>query len=127
MSQELKRDFVIIQGLEFYAFHGASDEEQKIGHRYRVDIRLKTDLSKAGKSDNLEDTIDYGKVATRIVEISTEKQFRLLEALTESIVSKLFAEFPSLEEIELKIQKIAPPVNIIADSVGVEITRIRKM
>src|SRR5690349_14606068 len=118
-------DAILINGLEFYAFHGASDEEQTIGHRYLVDARLTVDTRPAGASDRLHDTVSYARVAKRIVELGTTTQYRLLEALAAHIVSVIFAEFPLVEGIQLRVQKLAPPMNSIVASVGVEITRKR--
>ena len=118
-------DAILINGLEFYAFHGASDEEQAIGHRYLVDARLTVDTAAAAQSDRLHDTVSYARVAKRIVEVGTQTQFRLLEALSGHIVTMLFDEFALVEKIQLRVQKLAPPMNSIVASVGVEITRRR--
>src|ERR1044071_4336762 len=116
-------DAILINGLEFYAFHGASDEEQTVGHRYLVDVRLTVDTRPAGQSDRLHDTVSYARVAKRIVEVGTQTQYRLLEALAAHIVTVLFAEFALVEAIQLRVQKLAPPMNSIVSSVGVEILR----
>ncbi|HLK56420.1 MAG TPA: dihydroneopterin aldolase [Chthonomonadaceae bacterium] len=118
-------DAIIINGLEFYAFHGASDAEQTVGHRYLVDVRLTVDTRAAGESDRLHDTVSYARVAKRIVQVGTETQYRLLEALAAHIISDLFVEFSLVEAIQLRVQKLAPPMNSIVASVGVEITRHR--
>ena len=118
-------DAILIKGLEFYAFHGASDAEQTVGHRYLVDARLTVDTRPAGQSDRLQDTVSYALVAQRIVEVGTRTQYRLLEALAAHIVTVIFEEFPLVEQIWLCVQKLAPPMNSIVASVGVEITRNR--
>ena len=118
-------DKIVLEGLEFYGFHGVSDAEQTIGHRYRVDTWLTVDTQKAGESDNLADTVDYGTVAQRIVEFGTGTQFRLLESLTSRLISLLLKEFPEVQAIRLRVQKIAPPMDAILASVGVDITRNR--
>jgi dihydroneopterin aldolase len=118
-------DAILIQGLEFYAYHGASDEEQTVGHRYLVDARLAVDTRPAAASDRLSDTVSYAKVAKRLVQIGTEAQFRLLEALAQRMVEAIFAEFPLVQAAQLRVQKVLPPMNSIVASVGVEITRQR--
>ena len=47
---------VAIEGMQFYAHHGYYHEEQKLGGHYNVDVYVDMDLSKAAKSDELEDT-----------------------------------------------------------------------
>jgi len=118
-------DKIVINGLEFYGYHGASDQEQTVGHRYFVDVRLGVDTRVAGQSDRLGDTVSYSKVARRLIEIGTQRQFRLLEALAAHMVQIVFDEFCAVQTVRLRVQKMCPPMNAIVASVGVEITRSR--
>lgn len=118
-------DAIIISALEFYAYHGASDQEQTVGHRYVVDVRLSVDTRAAGVSDHLSDTVSYARIAKRIVQVGTEEQFRLLEALAKRLSDTVLAEFPPVQALTLRVQKMCPPMNAIVQSVGVEITRSR--
>lgn len=117
-------DTILIEQIEFYAYHGASDEEQAIGHRYAVDAKLGFDTRSAGASDRLDDTVNYSHVARRIAEIGTNRQFRLLEALASVIADAILSEFP-VESIQLTIRKLHPPMSTIAAAVGVTIERHR--
>jgi dihydroneopterin aldolase len=116
---------ILIDGLEFYAYHGASDPEQVVGHRYLVDVRLSVDTRLAAASDRLTDTVSYSRVAKRIVQVGTEEQFRLLETLAGRLADMIFAEFPPVQALCLRVRKMCPPMNAIVASVGVEITRRR--
>ncbi len=115
-------DTIFIDAIEFYAYHGASDEEQVVGHRYSVDVELGIDTRKAAQSDDLGDTVNYSQVAKRIVAIGTSNQFRLLEALASQVATVLLDEFP-VESVKLRVRKIRPPMNVIAATAGVEIER----
>lgn len=118
-------DSIMINGIEFYAYHGHSDEEQTVGHRYIVDVCLGVGTHTAGLSDRLADTICYAEVTQRIVQVGTSERFRLLEALADRISGVLLAEFPSVRELRLSVRKRCPPINAIVESVGVEILRRR--
>lgn len=120
-------DSILINGLEFYGYHGASDQEQTVGHRYRVDARLVVDTRQAAASDRLSDTVSYSRVAKRIVQVGTEEQFHLLEALAGRLAEMVLAEFAPVQAIHLRVQKLCPPMNAIVASVGVEITRTRSV
>ena len=117
-------DTILIEKLEFYGYHGASEEEQAIGHRYAADVELGFDTAPAGRSDALWDTVNYAAVAQRILEIGTSRQFRLLEALAAALVEAILAEFP-VESVRLTVRKPHPPLPAIAASVGVTIERRR--
>ncbi len=118
-------DSILLNGLEFYAYHGVSEAEQRVGHRYRVDATLEIDARRSGQTDALNDTVDYARVAQLLVQIGTENQYRLLEALGTQMVETLFEEFPLIEAILLRVQKACPPMNAVIASVGVEIYRTR--
>ena len=118
-------DEILIDGLEFYAYHGASDQEQTVGHRYVVHATLFVNTTVAGETDNLTDTVSYSRVAKRIVEVGTQTKFRLLEALAANLVKTVFEEFPLVQSVRLRVEKVCPPMNAIVASVGVEILRHR--
>ena len=118
-------DKIIIRGLEFYGYHGASDQEQSVGHRYFVDVELVVDTRTAGRTDRLSDTVSYSKVARRLIEVGTQRQFRLLEALAAHMIQVVLDEFEPVHSIQLRLQKMCPPMNAIVASVGVEIMRTR--
>ncbi len=119
-------DTIFINSIEFYAYHGQSDEEQSVGHRYSVDIEMHRDTRRAGLSDDIADTVNYASVGKRVVSIGTTEQFRLLEALAERLAAELLKEYP-LDSVKIRVRKIRPPMNVIADSVGVEIERRRML
>ena len=50
---------VKVENIKVYAYHGCLKEETRIGSEYLVDVSVKANLSKASKSDDLSDTVDY--------------------------------------------------------------------
>lgn len=118
-------DQIVLEGVEFYAYHGVPDAEQAIGHRYRVDLVLELDLREAGHTDALEHTVDYAGVVQRVIAIGTSTQYRLMEALAERICAEIFLAFPQVMRIELTLRKRLPPAGAILESAGVRIVRER--
>jgi dihydroneopterin aldolase len=118
-------DTIFIEQIEFYGYHGASDEEQNVGHRYAVDVELRYDTALAGQTDDLNDTVNYSRVARRVVSVGINEQFRLLEALAARLANVILTEFP-IDSVRLRVRKIRPPMNVIAVAVGVEIERSRE-
>jgi dihydroneopterin aldolase len=117
-------DTIFVDAIEFYAYHGASDEEQSVGHRYSVDVELGYDTRRAGETDRLHDTISYSAVAKSVVRIGTEMQYRLVERLAARMAERLLEEFPAAW-VRLRVKKLRPPMNVIAESAGVQIERTR--
>lgn len=117
-------DKILIEGAHFFARHGVSDEEQRLGGRYVVDVELQRDLSRAAASDHLADTISYAEVYATVREVIGGKSFRLVEALAEHIAQTLLARYAA-EKVMVRVKKQPPPLDGVVDSAGVEITRRR--
>jgi dihydroneopterin aldolase len=118
-------DKILITGAHFFARHGVSDDEQRLGGRYVVDVELEHALARAATSDDLADTISYADVYDSVREIVEGKSFRLIETLAEHIAQTLLARFPA-ERVMVRVKKQPPPTNGIIDFAGVEIRRESK-
>lgn len=119
-------DKIILSNMSFYAFHGVLEEEKKLGQRFYVDAVLSAELKKAGKTDNVYDTLHYGQVYEEIKKIVEGENYNLIEALAHNICMKLLERFPLLQEIQLTVKKPSAPVQGIFDYVAASITRTRE-
>lgn len=118
-------DKILLVGAQFFAHHGVSDDEQRLGGRYVVDVELEHDFSRAAASDQLADTISYAEVYATVREIIEGKSFRLIEALAEQIAQTLLARYAA-DMVMVRVKKQPPPIDGIIDYAGVEIFRERK-
>jgi 7,8-dihydroneopterin aldolase/epimerase/oxygenase len=118
-------DKIYLNNMKFYGYHGVFPEETKLGQRFAVDLIVETDLEKAGQSDNLEDSINYGEIYHVCKEVVEGKPFKLVEALAEKISAELLGQFSSIISVTVKVIKPDPPIPGHYDSVAVEITRGR--
>jgi dihydroneopterin aldolase len=100
---------VCLEQIEFFAYHGFFDEEQKIGNRYSVDVTVSTDFLQAAQQDKLADTINYGGIYA-IIKAEMEISARLLENLAFRMVNKIFHTYIEAREIEITIRKHNPPL-----------------
>jgi len=100
---------IALEGIEFFAYHGYSDEEQKVGNKYSVDIYIRTDLSRAGLTDHLADTIDYEQLYLEALEIM-KGRFRLLEHVASRIIGRIRQRYPTVEQITVRVSKFNPPI-----------------
>ncbi|MBS0170152.1 MAG: dihydroneopterin aldolase [Nitrospira sp.] len=115
---------IIIERLECYGRCGVTDEERRKPQLIAVDLELDAAVEPAGLSDRLDDTIDYARVADRVVALSGSLSCRLLETLAEQLIEMLFAEFP-VEHVRLWVRKLHAPLATVAGSVGVRVERRR--
>src|SRR5512137_339511 len=115
-------DRILLQGIQFYGYHGVYEEERRLGQRFLVDVELRLDLSGAASKDDVSAGFDYSEVHAVVVEIGTRQQFKLLEALVTRIASAILERFP-IREVTVRATKPAPPLPGVLAGVSVEVTR----
>lgn len=118
-------DKIFFRRMQFYGYHGAYAEENKLGQRFYVDLELMLDLSASAETDDLNRTVDYAKVYEAVRELVEGRTYRLIETLAESIAQALLSAFP-VEEVWVCVTKPDPPIPGHYDAVGVEIRRKRR-
>ena len=111
---------ISIEGMEFFAYHGCFKEEQVIGTKFRVDLFLEADTSKAEESDNLEDTVNYLAVY-QVVKDEMAIKSKLLENVSRRILKRVKKEFPEVTQARIKMRKLNPPLGGKIDFVSVEL------
>jgi dihydroneopterin aldolase len=116
---------IIIEEMEFYAFHGHYKEEQIVGNRFLVDLELECDMQPAADSDQLEDAVNYQKAYQLIKKEMRRKKSNLLENIGKRILDVLFTEMEGIDKARIRIRKMAPPMGGPIRSVGVTMERNR--
>ncbi|NMO97774.1 dihydroneopterin aldolase [Paenibacillus lemnae] len=119
-------DKMIMRRMEYYGYIGVFEEERKLGQRYYVDLEMELDLSGAGTSDDLTQTVNYAEVHELVQNIMHHKQFKLIEALAEHIASEVLHTYTSIVALTVKVTKPHPPFDIHFEGVTIELHRTRK-
>jgi len=113
-------DRIVISDLLVRCIIGIRDDERKEKQDVLINLTLDVDLRKAGKSDRLEDSVDYRAINKQIMSMAEGSQFYLVEALAQS-VADVCLSYPEVTEARVRVEK--PAALRFARSVGVEITR----
>ena len=111
-----------IEGMEFYAYHGHYPIEKKVGNRFIASVHIKTDCGKAGKTDRLEDALNY-QTAYELIKEEMGTPSDLLENVCARILDSLYRNFPRIEKATIKLSKMNPPMGGQIERVSVSITR----
>lgn len=119
------RDKIYISQMEFYGYHGVFPEENKLGQRFYVDVTIETNLQRAGITDDLSETINYGHIYDICQSIVEGKPFRLIEAVAEQIAEQILSAYETASSCTVKVTKPNPPIKGHYAYVAVEITRGR--
>lgn len=117
------RDSILLEGMQIPAALGVTAAERRMRRPVRIDLELALPLSRAGRSDRIADTIDYGDVFRVVEEVAGAREHRLVEALGERIAVALFERFP-VERIVVTIRKTSPLPGAV-DRTGVRLMRRR--
>jgi dihydroneopterin aldolase len=118
-------DKIVLEGMIFYGFHGASLAEQEVGQRFIVDLEVEHDLSPAGLSDDIAYTIHYTRLFTLTKEILEGPSRKLLENVAETLAQRILSEYPA-DAVRVRVKKPEVPIkgSVLAYA-GVEIMRRR--
>jgi len=117
-------DRLLLEGMEFYGYHGDIEAERALGGRYSVDVEMRADLRAAGRSDSLDDTVDYVRCFQLVREVVENRQYRLLEALAQAIADVLL-EQRNVAGVRVRVSK-QPPVRGGFDRFAVVVERSRQ-
>jgi len=117
-------DRIVLANMRFQGRHGYYDYEQLTTQPFEVDVELVINLQPAGVDDELEKSVDYGKVYDAVRQIVESTSYRLLEALAEAISHEVLADF-GVEEVTVRVRKPAVRLSGPLDYAGVEIRRQR--
>jgi len=108
--------------MQFHAFHGVFEQEQKVGNTYFIDLKIGADFSKACETDQIEDTINYASVFHEIQE-EMKKPCNLIEYLAENISKRIKTKFKTCQSLEIKLTKQNPPIQGQLESVSIILSR----
>ncbi len=97
-----------LKEMRFYAYHGVSEQEKRVGNTFIVDMTLTAPLEEAIDSDRLEQTINYATLY-ELVKKEMEQPSQLLEHVAGRIMKRVKQQFRQVKAIELKVAKLNPP------------------
>ncbi len=117
-------DAMQLTGIRGYGYTGHLPEEQVLGQWFEVDLTLWLDLSGAGSSDLLEDTVDYRQTITIVRDLIENSKFALIEKLATAI-AELVLQSAQIDQVQVRLTKLAPPIPGYSGKITVELTRGR--
>lgn len=115
-------DRIEVTGIRAWGHHGVLDHERELGQEFVVDLVVEIDLAPAANSDDLSETIDYGRLAERTRRVVTSGPFRLLESVADRIAT-LVLEDERVTRVTVTVHKPSAPMPVGFDDVAVTVTR----
>ena len=117
-------DRILLSGMRFFGYHGALPEERVRGQEFVVDVEVDADLGAAGRSDALDDTVDYRDLYEAARAVMTGEPRQLLEAVAEDIAGRVLA-LSRVNAVVVKVRKPRVQLPGPLDHSAVEIRRTR--
>lgn len=118
-------DRILIRGLRVFAYHGVNPEEKENGQNFELDITINADLTKPCKTDCIDDTVSYAKVAKLAAKVMRSEKNDLIERAAQRVADEILKNFPVSSVTVLLKKPEAPIKDVEFGYVGVEITRTR--
>ena len=116
---------ITLENMEFHAFHGCLEFEQELGNTFIVSVTVELDTTHAGKTDELEHTLNYQLVYDAIKE-QMEIPSKLIEYAGQRIMDTLLEDFPQIHSLDVKLSKLNPPLGGKVERVTIELSKSKK-
>lgn len=113
---------IILENMEFFAFHGCYEAEQIVGNKFTVNLTIEADLTKPAASDELNDALNYQK-AYEIVKEQMNIRSNLLENVAQRTLDELYSSFPEIKNAIIRVTKLHPPIGGQMKGVTVELSK----
>jgi dihydroneopterin aldolase len=111
-----------LKNMTFYGYHGVYSAEKELGQRIEVDVELVTDLANAGRTDDLDATINYVDIFTIVKDIIEAGGYNLVEAIGMAIINRISASY-DLERVTVRVRKPHPPAGGFMEAVEFEVSK----
>ena len=116
---------IALKNIRVYAYHGCLGEEHIIGSDYRVDVKVKSDMSRSAQSDALNDTVDYVDLCAAVTN-EMKIPSKLLETVAKRIINVIMERCPGVKKVTVAVSKLNPPINADVEAVSVKLSARRK-
>lgn len=116
-------DCITLEGMEFFGYHGALPEENVLGQRFIIDVKLGLDLRKAGQEDNLEASVNYAEVYQLVKKLTEGTHCKTIERLGEKIAAAIKEHYKKVQTVTVQVHKPEAPVPGIFRDVSVTLER----
>jgi dihydroneopterin aldolase/2-amino-4-hydroxy-6-hydroxymethyldihydropteridine diphosphokinase len=117
-------DRIELRGIRAVGIIGVLGEERVRPQPFEIDLDVEMDLSAAGRSDDLQHTLDYGPPLAIVQRVVTEEGHELLERVAARIIEEVMAD-DRVEGVEVVVRKVRPPVPVDVATTAVRMRRGR--
>ena len=119
------RDRLAVRGLAIHGHHGVFEHERRDGQEFVIDLVLGVDTRVAARSDDLQDTVDYGTLVEEVRSAVANDPVDLIETLAQRIAD-VCLRHARVEAVEVTVHKPHAPIQVTFQDVALTINRSRQ-
>jgi dihydroneopterin aldolase len=97
-------DRILLEGMSFQGRHGVRPAERERPQEFKVDVEVDCDLSEPGKTDRIEDSVDYRRIRAIAKEVIEGESQNLIETLAARIAERVL-ELPRVSGVNVRVAK----------------------
>lgn len=120
----VRGSIITLENMEFHAYHGCLEHERELGNTFIVSVTMELDTTHAGKTDELEHTLNY-QLVYDVVKRHMEIPSKLIEHVGQRILDNIFNDFPQINELDVKLSKLNPPLGGKVEKVTIKLGKKR--
>ncbi len=120
----LAGDRLAVSGIAVHGHHGVLDFERRDGQEFLIDLVLGMDTRAAARSDDLQDTVDYGTLVDQVASAVANDPVDLIETLAQRIAD-ICLRHDQVANVEVTVHKPHAPIQATFEDVAVTINRTR--
>lgn len=117
-------DHITLTGVRAHGYHGVYPDEKREGQEFVVDAVLSLSLRRAAETDDVIDTVHYGELAERLVNVVAGEPVDLLETLAQRLADDVLLD-GRVDSVTITVHKPQAPITVPFGDVAVTITRGR--
>lgn len=102
---------ISLKNCAFFGYHGVLSEEQNMGQRFYVDVRVTMTKPTNIEDDALSASVDYGEIFKIVAHEVEQERYNLIETLAHMIGKKLCGRFDQIRSAIITVRKPSAPVN----------------
>ncbi len=118
-------DTLHLKSLQFFGRHGTEDWEKQMGRRFEVDLILHADMASQGRSDRLDQALDYRDVHAAARAVVEDESHELIERIAWRLLEEMFSRF-DVDQVTCRVAKPEAPIGGLNGAVVIEYTRTRR-
>jgi dihydroneopterin aldolase len=118
-------DRILLEQMVFFGYHGHAAAERELGQRFVVDVELGLDLSDAGRSDDLADTVNYVGIYDAVQSVVTGPPCNLLETVAQRIADAVLKD-QRIRWAGVRVAKPGVAIPGVLQGTAVQIRRSRE-